>query len=76
MANNLAGDLALLVKEEGAVLAGGWTNEVLIPRVRRAGGYAIPASCAARASRQPHLELTFASDQSMGAGQGCRPCSA
>jgi hypothetical protein len=31
MANNLAGDLALLVKEEGAVLAGGWTNEVLIP---------------------------------------------
>ena len=37
-------------------------------RVRRAGGCAIPASCAARASTQPHLELTFASDQSMGAG--------
>ena len=34
-----------------------------------AGGCAIPASCAARASTQPHLELTFASDQSMGAGQ-------
>ena len=41
--------------------------EVFIPAFA-AGGCAIPASCAARASTQPHLELTFASDQSMGAG--------
>jgi hypothetical protein len=28
MANNLSGDLALSVKEVGAVLAGGWINNV------------------------------------------------
>ena len=31
MANNLAGDLALSVKEEGAVLAGGWIYDVGSP---------------------------------------------
>ena len=45
--------------------------EVFIPAfAARAAGN--PASCAARASTQPHLELTFASDQSMGAGHS--PC--
>ena len=40
----------------------------LHPRPRRAGGFATPTSAAARASREPNHELTFAVDQSLGAG--------
>jgi hypothetical protein len=35
---------------------------------RRAGGFAIPTRCAARASPEPVYQLTFALDQSLGTG--------
>ena len=43
--------------------------EVFIPAFRRAGGFATPASNAARASREANHQLTFALDQSLGADQ-------
>jgi putative transposase len=44
--------------------------EVFIPAFAAPAAAQSRPAAPTRASRQPHLELTFASDQSMGAGQG------